>query len=76
MHDTVAELAAKGAALAPQERSRLIDLLLVSLDERPLGEVEAAWDEEVVRRLDAHDCGETQSIDGEEVLAEARRLAR
>lgn len=72
----VAELAAKGAALAQQEKSRLIDLLLVSLNEGPLAEVEAAWDQEVERRLDAHDRGETPSIDGEEVLAEARRLAR
>ena len=76
MHDTVAELAAKGAALAPRERSCLIDLLLVSLHEGSLAEVEAAWDQEVERRLDAHDRGETQSIDGEEVLAEARRIAR
>jgi putative addiction module component (TIGR02574 family) len=76
MSDTVAELAARGAALAPEERSRLIDLLLVSLHEGPLAEVEAAWDQEVERRLSAHDRGEIQSIEGEEVLAEARRLAR
>ena len=68
MHDTVAELAAKGAALAPRERSCLIDLLLVSLHEGSLAEVEAAWDQEVERRLDAHDRGETQSIDGEELF--------
>ena len=76
MLESVAELAAKGAALAPLERSRLIDLLLVSLEERPLAEVDAAWDQEVERRLDSHDRGDTQSIDGEEVLAEAGRLAR
>jgi hypothetical protein len=76
MPDTVAELAAKGAALAPGDRSRLIDLLLVSLHEGPLEEVAAAWDEEVERRLRAYDRGEFRSIDGEKVLAEARRLAR
>ena len=76
MSDPVAELAAKGATLAPEERSRLIDLLLVSLDEGPLAEVEAAWDEEVERRLAAHDRGQLQAIDGEAVLAEARRRAR
>ena len=76
MLESVAELAAKGAALAPQERSHLIDLLLVSLQERPIAEVDAAWDQEVERRLDSYDRGETQSIDGEEVLAEAGRLAR
>jgi putative addiction module component (TIGR02574 family) len=76
MQDTVAELAEKGAALAPGDRSRLIDLLLASLQESPLGEVEAAWDEEAERRLGAHDSGQVQSVDGEEVLAEARRVAR
>lgn len=76
MPDTVSELAAKAAALAPEDRSRLIDLLLVSLQEGPLAEVEAAWDAEVERRLTAHDRGEIPSIDGEEVLAEASRLAR
>ncbi|MBQ1764069.1 MAG: addiction module protein [Aquincola sp.] len=76
MPDTVAELAAKAAALAPEDRSRLIDLLLVSLHERPLADVEAAWDEEVERRLGAHDRGEIQSLEGEQVLAEASRIAR
>ena len=76
MADPVSELAAKGAALTPEDRSRLIDLLLVSLQEGQLTEVEAAWDEEVERRLTAYDRGETQSIDGETVLAEARGLAR
>ena len=76
MPDTVAELAAKAAALAPEDRSRLIDLLLVSLHEGPLADVEAAWDDEVERRLSAHDRGEIQSLDGEQVLAEASRIAR
>jgi len=76
MTDPVSELASKGAALTPEDRSRLVDLLLVSLHEEPLADVEAAWDEEVERRLSAHERGETQSIDGEQVLAEARRLAR
>jgi hypothetical protein len=51
-------------------------MLLESLHEEPLGEVEAAWDEEVERRLAAYDHGEVQSIDGEEVLAKAHSLAR
>lgn len=76
MPDLVIELATRGAALKPDDRSRLIDLLLVSLREGPLAEVDAAWDEEVERRLIAHDRGEISSIDGEEVLSEARRLAR
>jgi putative addiction module component (TIGR02574 family) len=76
MHDQVVELAERGKALAPEDRSRLVDLLLVSLHEDPLGEVEAAWDQEVERRLAAYDRGEVQALDGEEVLAKARALTR
>ena len=76
MNDQVVELAERGKALAPEDRSRLVDLLLESLHEAPVGEVEAAWDEEVERRLAAYDRGEIQAIDGEEVMAKARALAR
>ncbi len=76
MNDRVVELAERGKALAPEDRSRLVDMLLESLHEEPLGEVQAAWDEEAERRLAAYDRGEVQSIDGEEVLAKAHALAR
>ena len=75
MQDQVAELAERGKKLAPEERSRLVDLLLESLHEAPLAEVEAAWDAEVEHRLAAYDRGEMPSVDGEAVLAKARRLA-
>jgi putative addiction module component (TIGR02574 family) len=76
MRDQVTELAERGKALAPEDRSRLVDMLLVSLHEAPVAEVEAAWDQEVERRLAAYDRGELQSLDGEEVLAKARRLTQ
>ena len=76
MSDPVVELAAQGTALAPDDRARLIDLLLASLDDGLRAQVEAAWDEEVERRLDAYDRGEVHAIDGEQVLEEARRIAR
>jgi len=76
MGDRVAELAERGKALAPEDRARLVDILLESLHEAPLAEVEAAWDEEVERRLAAYTRGEIAAVDGEEVLAKARRLAR
>ena len=76
MRDQVTELAERGKELTPEDRSRLVDMLLVSLHEAPVAEVEAAWDEEVERRLAAYDQGEVQALDGEEVLAKARRLAQ
>jgi putative addiction module component (TIGR02574 family) len=51
-------------------------MLLVSLHEGPVEQIEAAWDDEVERRLAAYDRGEVQAIDGEDVLAQARTLAR
>ena len=75
MRNHVAELAERGRKLAPDERSRLVDMLLESLHEDPLADVEAAWDVEVEHRLAAYERGEMQSVDGEEVLAKARRLA-
>ena len=74
MNDQVSELAELGRELAPEDRSRLVDMLLVSLHEAPVAEVEAAWDQEAERRLAAYDRGEVQAVDGEEVLAKARRL--
>ncbi len=76
MRDQVTELAERGKALAPEDRSRLVDMLLVSLHEAPVAEVEVAWDQEVERRLAAYDRGELEALDGEEVLAKARRLAQ
>jgi putative addiction module component (TIGR02574 family) len=76
MNDQLVELVERGKALAPQDRSRLVDLLLESLHEAPLAEVQAAWDEEAERRFAAYDRGEIQAMDGEEVLARARALAR
>ncbi len=75
MRDEVSELAERGKELAPEDRSRLVDMLLVSLHEAPLAEVEAAWDQEVERRLATYDLGEVRAMDGEAVLAKARRLA-
>ena len=72
MNDQLVELAERGKALAPEDRSRLVDLLLESLHEAPIGEVEAAWDAEAERRLSAYERGEIQAVDGEDVLARVR----
>ena len=75
MHDTVLELAERGRALSPEERARLVDLLLASLDESATASVADAWDREIERRIDAYRAGEVEAYDLEDVLEEARRLA-
>lgn len=75
MTDLVAELAEQARALEPGERSRLVELLLESLREPPLADVEAAWVEEVERRVAAYRRGEVQTYAAEDVFAEARHIA-
>jgi putative addiction module component (TIGR02574 family) len=75
MADIVAELADRGRSLAPDDRSRLVELLIESLHEPPLSDIEAAWDAEIVRRVQAYKRGEIETCAAEEVFAEARRIA-
>ena len=75
MPDLVAELVDRGRSLAQEDRSRLVELLLESLHEPPLSDIEAAWDAEIVRRVDAYTRGEVETFAAEEVFAQARRIA-
>jgi putative addiction module component (TIGR02574 family) len=75
MTDQVTELAERGKSLSPEDRARLVDLLLVSLQEPATAEAEAAWEMEIDRRLDEYERGEVNSIPAEEVFAKARRIA-
>jgi putative addiction module component (TIGR02574 family) len=76
MPDQVSELVARGRALTPQDRERLVDQLLESLNEPAAAQLDAAWEAEIQRRLAEYDRGEVVAIDAEEVFAKARRLAQ
>ena len=76
MSDTLKELEKKAKALTAEERAQLAEVLLESLHDTPLLEIEAAWDRELEERVAAYDRGEVQTVSAEEVFAEARRLAR
>lgn len=75
MTDLVTELAKQGRTLPPEERVRLLDLLLESLDETSNTEIESAWNAEITRRVTAHERGEGKLYDAEDVMAEATRIA-
>ena len=75
MPDIVAELAERGRSLVPEDRSRLVELLLESLHEAPTAEIDAAWSAEIVRRVAAYERGEVETYAAEDVFAEARRIA-
>lgn len=73
--DVVIEQALK---LSVEERTELIERLLVSLDEAELADPgrEAAWTEVLVRRLQEIREGRAETIDAAEAIAQARAAAR
>ena len=75
MTDLVDELTRKARALSPEERVRLAEELLATVQEVD-PQVEAAWDEEIRRRIEEIDSGKANLIPAEEVFAEVRRLIK
>ena len=71
MTPRVSELLEKALTLSTQERGLLIDRLVETLDNEPAEEgVEAAWDEEIKRRVDDIRGGRVKTIPGQQVLRE------
>ncbi len=76
MPPTFADIEQQARILPTDERARLVELLLESLQEPSLAEIEAAWQREIEERIAAYDRGEMQTHPAEDVFAEARRIAR
>ena len=74
MSSTLHALEAAALLLPPEERARLAERLIASLDRDP--EVAAAWDEEIRRRIEELDAGRLESHAAEEVFEEARARLR
>ena len=63
MSPDISELLKKALALPPEARAALAGSLLESLDEEPADEgVEAAWSEEIQRRIEELDSGNVKPI--------------
>jgi putative addiction module component (TIGR02574 family) len=75
MRDPLQDVIARAKALPPDERQVVVDELLQSLNAPASEALDASWEAEIRRRLDAYDRGEVQAIDAVEVFAKARRLA-
>ena len=69
------ELSRQALALRPEERVRLAQQLLATVQQED-AEVEAAWDEELKRRIAEIDAGTARLIPAEDVFAEIRRLIK
>jgi putative addiction module component (TIGR02574 family) len=75
MSSLIDELSRKARALPPEERIRLAEELLSSVQDSD-EEIEAAWAEEIERRLAEVESGTAKLIPAEEVFAEIRRLLK
>ncbi|MFZ0815708.1 MAG: addiction module protein [Candidatus Sulfotelmatobacter sp.] len=77
MTPQVSELLEKALTLSAQERGLLIDRLVETLDNEPAEEgVEAAWEEEIKRRVDDIRSGRVKMIPGEQVLGRLKARLR
>lgn len=73
----LSELLEKALALSTKDRGLLIDRLVASLDDEPADEgVEAAWDEEIKRRIDDIRSGRVKTIPREQVLGRLKARLR
>ncbi|HTT13900.1 MAG TPA: addiction module protein [Burkholderiaceae bacterium] len=75
MSDLVEELAKKARSLPPEDRVRLAEELLATVQETD-EDVEAAWEEEIRRRVAEIESGTAKLVPADEVFAEVRRLIK
>ena len=76
MGNDLKELEQRAKSLTPEERARLAEILLESLQQPPAANIKAAWDREIKQRVAAYERGELQTLSAQDVFAEARRLAK
>lgn len=76
MSNLVEELSARVKILSAEDRARLVEELLDSLQGESESEVESAWDREIERRVAEIESGAVKLVSAEKVHAEARRIIR
>jgi putative addiction module component (TIGR02574 family) len=74
MSPEIDELFQKALALPPEARAELANSLLESIDPTVDEEVDAAWQREIVRRMDEISSGEVKTIPWQEVRQKAREM--
>lgn len=72
MPDLLTVLSFQAKALPPQDRARLAEELLATLDPHE-PDVDAAWDEELHRRIDEVEQGAVQLVAADQAFAAVRR---
>ena len=70
------ELSKRSRELAIEERAQLAQVLLESVDQEAVPEVQSAWETEIASRLAKYERGEARLIPATEVFEAARRLTQ
>ena len=79
MNDRVRAIVEQARQLTAQERRELLDLFEIEFADEGEGtpeEIEAAWLDEVERRIEAAERGETTPVEFDEAMATARHRIR
>ena len=76
MADPASKLEAQALRLPPEQRARLAERLISSLDEQADVDAEALWLEEAERRLDELESGEAPTVSADRVIEKARSSLR
>ena len=76
MNVLIEELSVQARALPPEDRARLAEELLASLQDDPESEADAAWDLEIRRRVEQVKNGTAKLVSAEDVHAETRQIYR
>lgn len=74
MSQDYAEIEKSARLLSPEERARLAEAMTESLREAMPAEIEAAWEAEIRRRVDAYERGQATLVPAEDVFAKARKI--
>ena len=74
MKQDYAELERSARLLTSEERARLAEAMTESLRDVVPPDIEAEWEAEIKRRIEAYERGEATLVPAEEVFAKARRI--
>lgn len=75
MHNQLKKIEELALQLNPNERARLAEVLLDSLN-APLTEIQDTWTKEIEERVAAYDRGDIPTYPAEDVFAEANRISK
>ncbi len=76
MPTSLTEVEKQATLLVPDDRARLVEILLESLHDNSLAKLESEWQREIEKRIALYERGESDLFQAEQVFAEARHMSR